>query len=283
MGVHCSGHFFTTGVTPGSAPATPGWTCPRIAIHPKALALTTWIYGHWEISLLCTAYSYFLSFSKAWFSICSWGSPWIYVCMYLCTHNYVFMLYTVQQSFLSMEEMQIDPGCSSQQLFVQKFLFFNSDVNENIFFPVLEIFLVWSGSGRIGMCLERTLEWEWVKAQFCSLGIQCWNITLCSVLVNRLEWRAKSDLRKLQHLLSGFKYFETSTPWDCFRIKWVMVQRKWVCHQFNNSLIDLAHKLTKQSLRFLIWKTNLFSSNVIDDQLAKITNATISNYLEILY
>lgn len=29
------------------------------------------------------------------------------------------------------------------------------------FFPVLEIVLVWLGSGRIGMCLEQALEWEW--------------------------------------------------------------------------------------------------------------------------
>lgn len=39
-----------------------------------------------------------------------------------------------------MEEMQIDPGCSSQQLFVQKFLFFNSDVNGNIFSQFLKYF-----------------------------------------------------------------------------------------------------------------------------------------------
>lgn len=79
------------------------------------------------------------------------------MCMQFC----IYVVHSTTE-FFSVEEMQIDAGCSSQQLFVQKLLFFNSDVCGNtFFFPVLEIFLVWLGSGRIGMCLEQTLEWEW--------------------------------------------------------------------------------------------------------------------------
>lgn len=146
--------------------------------------------------------------------------------MNLCMYVFMCGLHSTTQLF-SMEEMQIHPGWSSQQLFVQKFLFFNSGVNGNtsfFFFQFLKYFWFDWAVEELECAWNKPLSGNGLEAQFCTLENQCWNTTLCSVLVNRLEWRAKSDLRKL-HLLSGFKYFETSTPWDCFRIKWVMVQR----------------------------------------------------------
>lgn len=59
--------------------------------------------------------------------------------MYLCCTQY-------NTFFFSVEEMQIDPGCSSQQLFVQKFLFFNSGVSGTTFFFPSS----WNISGLIG-------------------------------------------------------------------------------------------------------------------------------------
>lgn len=141
------------GATSGSAPATPVWTCSRIALLPNAF--TMWIYGHLEIRLLCAAYSYFLSFSKAWFSICSWVSQWIYVCMCLCVGC------TVQHSCSPWKKCRSTQDVApNSSLYKNSYFLILVRMEIYLFFSVLEIFLVWLGSGRIWMCLEQTLEWE---------------------------------------------------------------------------------------------------------------------------
>lgn len=141
---------------------TPEWTRSRTALLLKAFASATWIWGHSEIRLLCATYSSFLSFSKALFSICSWVSQWIYVCMYLCVRSSVFMLCTVQQSFSLWKKCKSTQDVAhNSSLYKNSYFLILMCVEIHFFFPVLEIFLVWLGSGRIGMCLEQTLEWEW--------------------------------------------------------------------------------------------------------------------------
>lgn len=116
-----------------------------------------WIYGHLEIRLLCAACSYFLSFSKAQFSICNGVSQWIYVCMYLCVG------YTVQHSCSPWKKCRsTQDGAHNSSLCKNSYFLILVWMEIHLFFfPVLEIVLVWLGSGRIGMCLEQALEWEW--------------------------------------------------------------------------------------------------------------------------
>lgn len=84
--------------------------------------------------------------------------------MYLCCTQY-------NTFFFSVEEMQIDPGCSSQQLFVQKFLFFNSGVSGTTFFfpQFLKYFWFDWAVEELECAWNKPLSGNGGEAQFCSL------------------------------------------------------------------------------------------------------------------
>lgn len=157
VGVHCSGHSLPNhGHDSWQSSSNPGVNsfqdCPSSkgthfynvdlwTLGNQAAVCCVFPFSEFSQGLVC---SLELSFSV---NLCMCVFMWILLC--------ISVVHSTTQ-FSSVEEMQIDPGCSSQQIFVQKFLFLNSGVSGNIFFfQFLKYFLFdWA----VGMCLEQTLE-----------------------------------------------------------------------------------------------------------------------------
>lgn len=214
------------GATPGSAPATPEWTRSRIALLPKALLAQRGFVDTWKSGCCVLHIPIFWVFPRLGFqSVAEFLSAFMYVCIYVYT--ILYLCCAVQHSFSPWKKCKSTQDVAhNSSLYKNSYFLILVCVEIHFFFQFLKYFWFDWAVEELECAWNKPLSGNAVEAQFCSLGSQCWKTTLCSVLVNRLEWRAKSDLRKLQHLLSAFKYFETSTPWDCFRIKWVMAQRK---------------------------------------------------------
>lgn len=167
MGVHCSGHYSTSGCDFWQRSSHSGVNLFQDCPSSKCFYnVDLWTLGNQ--AAVCCIFLFSELFQGLVFNLQLSFS--VNLCMY------VFMcgLHSTTQLF-SVEEMQIHPGCSSQQLFVQKFLFFNSGENGNtsFFFQFLKYFWFDWAVEEFECVWNKPLSGNGLEAQFCSLGSQC--------------------------------------------------------------------------------------------------------------